>query len=263
MAALKILQISDLHVTPHSGETMLGIDTEAFFQRTLEHAYEHHGPFALILLTGDLAQDPCSDSYQRICNYLLNYNTPCLCLPGNHDDFELMQQHLNAGSVSCDKQMFIGNWHIVLLNSQKTNSPIGALAAAELDFLKDALVSHPNSPTLIAMHHHCIPSSSSWLNTMQVENSDAFLALITPQTQVKGVTFGHVHQDYSKHIGHIDIFACPASCFQFTPDSEHFSIADTSPGYRIFELHPGGGLKSEVYRLPITMQGLDRNAHAY
>jgi Icc protein len=150
-----------------------------------------------------------------------------------------------------------------LLNSQKANSPIGALPKAELDFLSNALESHPDLPTLIAVHHHCTPSSSSWLNTMQIENSDAFLALITQKTQVKGVTFGHVHQNYSTRVGHIDIFACPASCFQFAPDSDQFSIADTPPGYRTFELHPDGQVKSEVYRMPIAMHGLNRNAHEY
>jgi len=263
MAVLKILQLSDLHITPRSGQTMLGIDTEAYFLRTLQHAHEHHGPFALILLTGDLAQDPCSDSYQRICSHLLKLNTPSLCLPGNHDDYTLMQQHLNSGQVSCNKQTIMCNWHIILLNSQKPNSAVGALTNTELDFLSHALQSHPDLPTLIAMHHHCIPSSASWLNTMQIEDSDCLLTLIKQHPQVKGVTFGHVHQDYSTRNGHIDIFACPASCFQFAPDSKHFCIADTPPGYRVFELNPSGHLESTVYRLPITMHDLDRSAHEY
>lgn len=263
MTTLRILQISDLHVTPHMGDLMLGLDTEVFFRRTLDHAHSHHGPFDLMLLTGDLAQDPCADSYQRICKHLHDYPTPCLCLPGNHDDFDLMRQHLQQGKVSCDKQTVIGNWHIVLLNSQKVNSPVGALSDAELAFLRQALQSEPELPTLIAVHHHCIPSGSRWMDTMQIENSEAFLSLLQQHPQVKGVTFGHVHQVYEAKLADTVIVACPASCFQFTPYSQAFSIADTPPGYRVFELYEDGSLTSKVYRVPIDMGELDRSAHEY
>ncbi|MCK9608953.1 MAG: 3',5'-cyclic-AMP phosphodiesterase [Methylomonas sp.] len=263
MATLNVLQLTDLHVTPHSGELMLGIDTEAYFQQTLKHAVDRHGPFDLILLTGDLAQDPCADTYQRIYRHLSRYDTRCLCLPGNHDDFSLMQTQLNTGKISCDKQLVLGNWSILMLNSQRINSHIGVLDDDELDFLEQTLQSHINLPTLIAVHHHCIRSGSPWMDTMQIQNSAAFLALIQKYSQVKAVTCGHVHQAFSKQEAQIALFATPASCFQFTPHSSEFSIDETPPGYRIFQLYDDGQLQSEIFRLPITMTDLDRNAHEY
>ena len=260
---LKILQLTDLHVTPHTGDLMLGLDTEDFFQQTLAHAYDQQGPFDLILLTGDLAQDPSADSYQRIQQDLNQYATPCLCLPGNHDDFDLMQRYLQAGNVSCNKQLVLNDWQIVLLNSQKPNSPIGNLAESELAFLEQALHSQQDLPTLIALHHPCFAIGSNWLDTMQIENSEALLSLLNKYPQVKVVTCGHVHQEYFEKIGQISFFATPASCFQFTPYSSEFSIAETSPGYRVFSLFQDGSLQSEVHRVPITMHALDRQAHEY
>jgi Icc protein len=260
---LKILQLTDLHVTPHAGNLMLGLDTEDFFQRTLAYADDQHGPFDLILLTGDLAQDPCADSYQRIQQHLNQYAAPCLCLPGNHDDFDLMQRYLQAGNVSCNKQLVLNDWQIVLLNSQKPNSPVGKLAGSELDFLEQALQSQTDLPTLVALHHPSFAIGSSWLDTMQIENDAAFLALLSAYPQVKAVTCGHVHQAYFRQIGKINFFATPASCFQFTPYSSEFSIAETSPGYRVFSLFQDGSLQSEVHRVPITMHALDRQAHEY
>lgn len=260
---LKIVQLTDLHVTPHAGDVMLGLDTEDFFWQTLAYAHDRHGPFDLILLTGDLAQDPCADSYQRIQQHLNQYTAPCLCLPGNHDDFELMQHHLQRGNVSCNKQWVTKGWQIVLLNSQKSNSPVGRLADDELVFLEQALQANHLLPTLVALHHPCFAIGSSWLDTMQIENSEAFLSLLGHYPQVKAVTCGHVHQEYFKKIGHINFFATPASCFQFTPGSAEFSIAETPPGYRVFHLYPDGGVQSEVYRLPIRMDGLNRQAHEY
>lgn len=263
MAALKLLQLTDLHVTPHAGELMLGIDTEAYFQQTLKHAREQHGHFDLILLTGDLAQNPCADSYQRIHRHLSQYDTRCLCLPGNHDDFGLMQAYLNAGKISCDKQLVLGGWLILMLNSQKIDSPVGVLADEELAFLEQTLQARAGLPTLIAVHHHCIASGSPWLDTMQIENSAAFLTIIKQYPQVKAVTCGHVHQTFTAQAAQAALLATPASCFQFTPHSSEFSIDDAPPGYRVFQLYGDGRWHSEVFRLPIKMTGLDRKAHEY
>jgi Icc protein len=260
---LKVLQITDLHLLPHAGDTMLGIDTEYFFKLTLHQAHSEHGRFDLILLTGDLAQDPGPDSYQRLCRHLLSYDTPCLCLPGNHDDYDLMLKFLNQGMVSCHKQRILGNWQIIGLNSQIQGSPVGELNSGELLFLEQALQMHPDLPALIAVHHHCIASGSDWLDTMQIQNSEVFLKLIDAFPQVKAVTFGHVHQEYAIQSNHATVFATPASCFQFAPNSKEFSIDQASPGYRIFKLFDDGSLQSECHRLPVKLENLNRNAHEY
>lgn len=263
MTALKILQITDLHVLPKSGDTMLGINTEYYFQETLKYAHTQNGPFDLILLTGDLAQDPCPDSYQRICGELLGYQTRCMCLPGNHDDFSLMQRYLNQNTISCCKQIILNNWQIIGLNSQKPNSPIGELALDELSFLAKSLNARPDLPALIALHHHCLACGSGWLDTMQIQNSADFLTLLQEFPQVKAVTCGHVHQEISAQINQIRLFTTPSSCFQFTPNSSEFSIDVTAPGYRVFELLADGNLQSECYRLPMQMDHLDRTALEY
>ncbi len=260
---LKILQITDLHIKPHLGDTMFGIDTEILFQQTLKHAHDRHGRFDLILLTGDLAQDPSADSYRRICHHLLSYATRCLCLPGNHDDFALMKNYLQKGMVDCDKVLVLKGWQIIALDSQKPGSPVGELSLKELAFLQAKLQSSHALPTLIALHHHCIPSGSPWLDTMQIQNSSEFLDMIKAFPQVKAVTFGHIHQELIATEGPITLFGTPASCFQFVPASSEFSIADTAPGYRMFELFEDGSLRSECHRAPIKMQRLDKNAHAY
>lgn len=263
MSTIKILQITDLHIKPHHGETMLGIDTEVYFQQTLEYAFNQHGHFDLILLTGDLAQDPCADSYQRIYQYLVRYDTRCLCLPGNHDDFNLMNRYLNKNLISCDKQILLGNWQIITVNSQKPGKPGGEISQAELLFLEQALSSQPDLPALIALHHHCLTTGSKWLDTMQIQNSAEFLSLIESFPQVKVVTCGHVHQEFSRYHKHIALFATPASCFQFTPNSLEFSIDNAAPGYRLFNLFDDGRLTTQCHRLPIKLDNLNQNAQEY
>ena len=154
MVDLTILQITDLHILPGLDETFLGIDTEYYFSAVLEQALAENRHYNLILVTGDLAQDPSAASYRRILDRLATTDTPCICLPGNHDDYALMQQVFNTGQISCRKQVLLENWQLICLNSQIPGAPGGRLAKQELVFLEDCLINHPHHHALIAVHHH-------------------------------------------------------------------------------------------------------------
>lgn len=262
MSVLKILQLTDLHILPHAGDTMLGIDTEYYFQQTLEQAHAMHGRFDLILVTGDLGQDPGEDSYRRICRHLQAYKTTCLCLPGNHDDPALMETVLNEGVVSCRKHLLMAGWQIICLNSRKPGSPVGVLPRKELAFLEQTLASH-DLPTLLAVHHHCVASNSSWMDTMQIENSAEFLTLLERFPQVKAITCGHVHQEMATRYQGIELFATPASCFQFKPLAGEFDLDTKPPGYRVFELFADGHLQSQCHRIQASLATLQMTAHSY
>jgi len=263
MPAHSILQISDLHLKQHPGETMLGIDTEYYFHRVLDYAFEATPKIDLILVTGDLTQDPCLGNYQRIEQVLQSYGLPCICLPGNHDDDALMQVTLNMGQVSCNKQTFLGNWQIIALNSRIPGKPGGRLEKKELQFLEDCLRAYPDRYTLIAVHHHCQTIASPWLDAMMIENAEEFLDLLHCYPMVRAVTCGHIHQVMDKRIGSIRVFSAPSTCFQFEPKSQEFSVMDTAPGYRMIQLHQDGGLKTDVFRLPEALSGLQLKADPY
>ena len=188
MADLSILQITDLHILPGLDETFLGVNTEHYFSAVLELALAENRHYDLILVTGDLAQHPCPASYQRILDRLAAANTPCICLPGNHDDYELMQQIFNTGLVSCRKQLLLGDWQLICLNSQIPGSPGGRLSKQALRFLEDCLINNPDHHALIAVHHHCLETNSAWMDTMMIENSQELWAIINHTPQVKAVT---------------------------------------------------------------------------
>jgi 3',5'-cyclic-AMP phosphodiesterase len=264
MAAISILQITDLHILPGMDETFLGINTEHYFHAVLELAFAEHPHFDLILLTGDLAQDPSPASYQRILKGLEATNTPCICLPGNHDDYELMQQIFNTGRVSCRKQVLLkNNWQLICLNSQIPGSPGGRLSKQELVFLEDCLVGSPNHYALIADHHHCLETKSAWMDTMIIENSEVLWAIIKQHPQTKAVTTGHIHQVMDMSIGSVRVLGAPSTCFQFTPESKTFSLDTSAPGYRLIELFADGRIESGINRLSEQLKGLQINTQGY
>ena len=260
---LKILQISDSHILQEPGDTLLGIDTEYYFRQVLKHAYDLHQRFDLILATGDLAQAPSMEVYQRILQHLTAYRTPTLCLPGNHDDYAQMQTVFQHDLVTCGKHALLGGWQILCLNSQKENSPVGNLSPGEISFLERQLNQQPHAPTLIALHHPCFATGCQWLDTMQLINSDSLLALLDQHNQVKAVTCGHIHQEMQVSHGGFSLYSAPATCFEFQLDSLEFCVDNTPPGYRVFELSPDGGVQSGCYYLNEPLRGLDQTANGY
>jgi Icc protein len=260
---LSILQITDMHILRHAGERLVGIDTEYYFHAVLDLAFSSHPPFDLVLVTGDLAQSPCLASYQRILNRLEACHTDCVCLPGNHDDFQLMQHILNTDMVSCRRQTLLENWQIICLNSQIEGAAGGRLANHELLLLKKGLSDYPNHHTLIAVHHHCLPTHSTWMDTMTIQNHQKFLAIVKQHPQVKVITTGHIHQLMDTMVDSVRVLGTPSTCFQFTPKSEKFGMDHSAPGYRVFQLYADGRFESEVIRLAEPLSGLQINTKGY
>ncbi|NOT11681.1 MAG: 3',5'-cyclic-AMP phosphodiesterase [Methylococcaceae bacterium] len=260
---LSLLQITDMHILPRPEDTLLGINTNYYFNAVLAAAFAERPHYDLILLTGDLAQEPCPASYQQILNSLLPYQTHCVCLPGNHDDYSLMQQVLNTDQISCNKQVFIGNWQLICLNSQIPGSPGGRLANEELIFLEQCLTDNPDVPTLIAFHHHCLETNSTWMDTMTITNSQAFFSIIKNYSQIKAITTGHIHQVMDTTINTIRVFGTPSTCFQFKPKSRDFGLDTIGPGYRTLDLYNDGRIESTVIRLQEPLKGLQLNSQGY
>ncbi len=246
---LVILQVSDLHFLTELGGTMEGVDTEHSFTQIIEHIHNTYPQIDLLLVTGDLTQDPYLPNYQRINKILKKYDTRTICLPGNHDDFELMQQVFTTKQINCNKLIKFNDWQVISLNSQIIDSAKGRLTSIELNFLSNALDENPDLYSLIALHHHCIPTKSTWMDTMLIENSDDFFALLADYPQVKAISCGHIHQEVEEIKEGKLILGAPSTCFQFKPLSADYALDNKQPGYRVFSLYSNGVIESEVHYL--------------
>ncbi|MGR9086288.1 MAG: 3',5'-cyclic-AMP phosphodiesterase [Gammaproteobacteria bacterium] len=261
--AVSVLHITDLHMMPKPGDTLLGVDTEKSFQAVLEKAFSEPDGFDLILVTGDLAQDPSRSGYQKIQSALNALPTPSICLPGNHDDYALMREIFNSGHISCRKQTIVKNWQIICLNSQIQDFPGGHLSVLELNFLDRCLEQNPGKPALIAVHHHCLETYSVWMDTMMIDNSPELISVLDRHPEIKAIICGHIHQVMDRRIGSIRVLGTPSTCFQFTPESRDFSIDDAAPGYRTLKLYADGRIESKVSRLSNKLSGLKIDSDSY
>jgi 3',5'-cyclic-AMP phosphodiesterase len=260
---ISVLQVTDPHILETPGATLLGIKTAYYFNAVLDHALHSSRHFDLCLLTGDLAQEPCRASYEYLLNSLQAYDLPCLCLPGNHDDFDIMQSVLNTDNINCNKLKILGNWQIIGLNSQVPGSEGGYLSTSELAFLERCLQDNRDLNTLIAVHHHCFPAGSRWMDTMIIDNAEGLFAAIKPYPGVKAIVNGHIHQEMELTQNAVKILTTPSTCFQFKPKSKNFSLDDLSPGYRWLQLFDDGTINSGVERIPQQLEGLQKDIQGY
>lgn len=260
---IRILHLTDLHFLAEGQGTMLGVDTEQSFKDVLDAALAALPNPDLMLLTGDLVQDAEPSAYRRLKRQLANLPCPAYCLPGNHDDPALIATILADDPIFFQPRILFDGWQIICLDSTIPHQPCGRLAPAQLQQLETLLAEYPHHHTLIAMHHHALPSGSVWMDTMVVENADRFFHILDQNPQVRGIVCGHVHQEIDRQHGTIRLLATPSTCFQFKPGQVDFALDAVPPGYRWIELYPEGRLETGVERLPELPAGLDMGSNGY
>lgn len=245
---IRLIQLTDTHIFASPASSFDGMDTEASLARVLIEAGQQPA-VDLVLVTGDLVHDPHGDAYRRLWRQLSRLASPVYCLPGNHDDPELMHKLLHRGNVRTDKLLELGKWRIVLLDTFVCGSHGGKLASSECDFLEQALAQGRDAFVLIGLHHHPVPIASSWMDGMMLRNPEVLFNIIDSHENVRGIIWGHIHQEFRSQRQGLELFGSPSTCIQFKPGSDTFARDELGPGYSIIELSAKGEIAIEVRRL--------------
>ena len=168
---IRVAHISDTHLysTPH--KTLLGVNTQESFNAVSQLLKNDPIKPELIVVTGDLSQDGSRDSYQRLADELNSFGVPVYCVPGNHDDLNVMQQVYPQKQVSLQKHIKIGPWQLILIDSQKEGAVEGFLKTTELDFMSECLDANPNHFAIIMQHHQPVSVNSQWIDKLGVINA--------------------------------------------------------------------------------------------
>jgi len=260
---LQILQFTDTHLLADPGGSLLGLNTHESLQRVLQAARQRHAHADLVLVTGDLAHGGSAQGYAHLQELFASFDVPVLLLPGNHDEAEQLRDSASRDHARLASHVRLEGWQIVLLNSTIPGSDGGRLAAAELTLLEQHLSAEPGLHALVCLHHQPVPVGSRWLDSMVLENAEEFFAILDRHRQVRGVLWGHIHQEYDELRNGVRLLATPSTCFQFRPRSREFSLDALAPGYRWLELHPDGRVDSGVCRLENFVANLDMQSTGY
>jgi Icc protein len=241
---MQILQITDPHLFGSAAGRLRGVETDSSLRNVLDDAFAQVPDYSAILVTGDLVQDDTS-GYLRFRSIFGNLQKPVLCVPGNHDDPETMRRSLNAAPFQVCGAHNIGAWQFIMLDSYDPGHVGGRLTQSELARLDRTLADSP-AHAMICLHHHPVAMGSRWLDTIGLANADEFWRIVDSHPHVRGVAWGHVHQNYDARRGNVRLFATPSTGAQFLPKSDRYAVDSQPPAYRRFDLHADGRIETAV-----------------
>lgn len=244
----RFVQVSDTHLFADQQAVLLGVKTEDSLNLVVTQIKADAISPQLMIITGDLSQDRSESAYHRLVDTLQVFDVPLYWIPGNHDDPLVMAKVYPYRHMSNQKQLIIGNWQLILLDSQKRGAVEGALSEQQLTFMTDCLRQYPDHHTMIIFHHQPIPVGSRWLDRLGLENAAIFWQRLEQYPQARHLLFGHVHQQHESVYQNVHCYSVPSTCVQFARNSDNFALEKIAPGYRVVDLYPDGHLETRVYR---------------
>ena len=247
---VRVVQLTDTHLCQAKGGTLLGLDTDQSLQAVIELVQDERPAIDLLLGTGDLADDGAREAYDRLQDYFEEIPCDSFWLPGNHDDRGKMEAVANSATRLC-KEIRVSRWQILMLDSQIPAEVGGELGQAELALLEQMLLSARDEGlhTLVCLHHQPVAIGCAWLDEQMVADADAFFDVLDRYPGVRGVLWGHVHQQIDRQRNGVSLMASPSTCVQFAPGSVEFKADKMLPGYRWLDLYGDGRIETAVSRL--------------
>ncbi|OBX05012.1 3',5'-cyclic-nucleotide phosphodiesterase [Gallibacterium genomosp. 3] len=249
---IRLLKVTDPHLFADAESELLGINTFASFQQVLSEIKNSGFESDFILATGDFVQDGSEEGYHRFVKEIAQLGKKVFWIPGNHDFQPKMEAVFDVykAIIQPHKHLLLGeHWQVLLLDSQLYGVPHGMLSEDELAWLEHHLLMYPERNTLVVLHHHLVPTRSAWLDQHNLRNPYDFSEVLAKHKKVKGIFYGHIHQEVNAQWQGIPVFATPSTCIQFKPDCAHFTLDSLQPGWREITLHPDGHIETKVQRI--------------
>jgi Icc protein len=260
---IRVLQITDTHLFAADDGCLLGLNTDLSLQAVLESVAARRPSAHLVLATGDLTHDGTPEAYRRFFRHMNGMDLPVYCLPGNHDEARALQMAHDTGQCRFSEHAVHGDWHFIFLDSTIPGSEGAHLTEGTLAMLERRLQKAPDMHTLVCLHHQPVPMGSRWLDTMALDNPEAFFAIIDRHPQVRAIVWGHVHQELASRRDDVLLLSTPSTCIQFLPRSDDFAVDMAAPGFRWLDLHPDGSIETGVERIDTIPGRIDLAAGGY
>lgn len=263
--SFRLVQITDSHLFADRTTIFDGLNTYDTLKDVIDLVSNNESNIDCLLCTGDIAQDSSPGAYQNFLDAMSVFTAPQLWIPGNHDIRGNMQQVLAKDSISLKRTLQLGNWRIIMLDSSVEGKVYGLLDQKELADLDIELADSERNDchVLVCVHHNCLPVNAAWLQQHCLKNSDELFAVLDRYSHIRGVLYGHIHQEFEAERNGVRIMASPSTCIQFHPDNDDFTIDDANPGYRWLELLPDGEIESAVVRVKEKSYDIDFASTGY
>jgi 3',5'-cyclic AMP phosphodiesterase CpdA len=214
-----LAQISDLHVRPAGALYKDVVDSNAMCAAAIDHLNRLDPRPELVLITGDLVDEGIDAEYATLRSLLSELQTPCLLMPGNHDDRETLARHFSdhAYLPTSGPKHYLIERHAVRIMALDTTVPgahHGDVDAAGLAWLDDALRATRGAPAIVLMHHPPIACGIPYLDRYMCRRPERIAEVIARFDHVERVQCGHVHRPIQQRWAGTLLCCCPSTATQ-------------------------------------------------
>jgi 3',5'-cyclic-AMP phosphodiesterase len=237
---LNILQLTDFHVFADSKKKFFGIPTYDTLKDILNEIKNLDIKFDYLIITGDLTSDETIESYENVKNILGKRILNCKIIPGNHDDRNLIRKIFpdcvenNEGPINFS--ISTDSWQLFGIDTHVPGQLYGNISNETIEWLRNLLEQNKTKPTMIFQHHPPIHIQTKWVDALGLKKSDDYLKLLKQHPQIRVVSCGHVHQEFSGNLENISVLTSPSTGLQFKKGTDMLECDPLPPGFRIFSL---------------------------
>lgn len=258
---LTLVQISDLHLYRDATKRYNHVNPHQSFEKVVAMIRQSYGEADLLMVTGDLLQEPSTQGYDALFDDIETLNIPYVPIAGNHDVTLELDSHLpfeqrrhigitpDPRLVNC-KVVSSEHWDILCLDSSVKGQIYGGFSEETLAWLARTLASS-EKPCIIFAHHPMMRVESAWIDQHRLKNTTDFWQVVAPfASRIKGIFVGHVHQETQAMYQGISVFTCPSTSVQFKPFSYDYCVDDKqTAGLRWLTLYNNGMLATGIKRV--------------
>lgn len=260
---LRFIHISDTHLShdPEYGLDSIGWQPRQTAEALVEQL--NNLPFEpdFVLHTGDVTNEPNPAAYELARELLGRIRHPLHYLAGNHDDSEMLQRVLLQRTTIQPEwytDFEVKGVHIVCLDSTgPAEPPGGSVSDDQLAWLATICNANDDRPLVVAVHHNILPVGVPVLDEdIRLENGEALHQTLLPaRHRLRGVFYGHIHQQSQTLRDGILYNSVPACWYQFQswplPAPMTRDLA-AQPGFNIVTITPDQThIRSHRYPRPV------------
>ncbi|MCJ8339926.1 MAG: metallophosphoesterase [Pseudomonadales bacterium] len=260
MQALRVVQITDIHLLPQPGDKYYQVDTAASLEAVIAEINQLEPKVDMVIASGDLSEDGAAATYQRLAKILAQLPVPVYVTAGNHDDPQLMSTHLQSANINITPSAEVANWGFIFLDSQVAGQSHGLLSAQQLHDIDSYLSHNPDRPVLMALHHPTFTVCP--LASCQLQNAGELQQLLLQHNNLRLVIAGHTHNDETDQSQRYSQYTTPSTFAHATHKqelAEHseqdfwagHQLDGATIGFRVLDLMADASFTTKVHWLKV------------
>lgn len=255
-----IAQISDLHVSPPDQPIYGRIDTGAALARCVRHIMRLPLRPDAVVASGDLVNAGMQEEYTLLRDLIAPLSMPVYLMPGNHDDAATLRASFSDHGYFPENgklhyTLGMNGLRLVMLDTVVAGEDGGALGSQQLAWLEKLLVSEPERPCVVFMHHPPFATGMSYMDEIALNTADAerLGEIVARHSGIRRVSCGHVHRAVCVAWHGTTAGICPSSAFQYAVELRPDACAATSDEEPAYQLHYWNGTELVTHTVQINV----------